>query len=305
MTPDISCSLHLFPLYRIFNQLMNIKAYAKINIGLRILRKRADGFHDLETVFHRVDITDDILLEPCRSIELHCDSTAVPSDDSNLCLRAARLVMDMFHPLRGASITLTKRIPVGAGLGGGSSDAASTLIGLNKFWNLNLSDENLHTLALTLGSDVPYFMKPGSAVATGRGENLKYFALDVPYVILVVHPGIHVSTAWAYQQVHRSEDAPAGNVLNDVRSNIQRPELLRKLVVNDFEDPVFRHHPEIAQVKTNLLNAGAIFAQMSGSGSSVYGFFIDPQSAHQASVTLQKRYRVFTTPAHFQPQDVV
>jgi 4-diphosphocytidyl-2-C-methyl-D-erythritol kinase len=282
---------------------MKIKAYAKINIGLNILGKRQDGYHDLETVFHRIDLADEILLEPSSTIGFTCDSSGVPSDDSNLCLRAAHLLQQECGTLRGVQVSLTKRIPIGAGLGGGSSDAATTLLGLNKFWGLNLSRQNLQTLALKLGSDVPYFLHYNSARASGRGEILEYFPLDLPFWILLVYPMLQVPTTWAYGQLRSTEYS--GNRLTKefLLATLHQPEKLRTSITNDFEPPVFKQYPELKEIKESLVKSGAIFALMSGSGSAVYGFFPDYKKAQALSTDLAKRYQIFITPPHFQPTE--
>ncbi|MBI4811284.1 MAG: 4-(cytidine 5'-diphospho)-2-C-methyl-D-erythritol kinase [Ignavibacteriales bacterium] len=188
---------------------MTLKAYAKINLGLRILRKRDDGYHDIDTVFHRVDLYDEIYLEPSSTIKVFSNESNLPTDEGNLCIRAAQLLREYSGIEKGVNISLTKNIPIGAGLGGGSSDAAATLIGLTKFWEVDVSQIDLYKLALQLGSDVPYFLKFGTAHATGRGEILDYFDINIPHWIVIVYPNIHISTAWAYQEIHNSQFSPA------------------------------------------------------------------------------------------------
>src|SRR5437867_6634005 len=181
--------------------MLDIRAYAKINLGLRILRKREDGYHEIETVFHRVNIFDEIRLSPSTGISLTCNDPDIPVNDDNLCMRAASALRDKYAVGKGVHIELKKTIPAGAGLGGGSSDAASTLLGLNQLWKLHLDRENLEPLALRIGSDIPYFLHEGSAYATGRGEKLEDIGIDIPCWIVLVYPKIQISTAWAYQNV--------------------------------------------------------------------------------------------------------
>ncbi len=287
----------------IFIHPMSIRAYAKINIGLNILGKREDGFHNLETVFHLVNIYDELDLQPSSTIILKCDSTDVPPDETNLCLRAAQTIAGECHTIRGVQITLTKRIPVGAGLGGGSSDAAATLTGLNTFWNLNLSGQRLHEYALRLGSDVPYFLHRQSALATGRGDVLEYFPLDVGFWILIVAPGIQVSTPWAYRQLQPSDAPKIRLTKNLLLDSLEHPEKLSHSITNDFEQPVFHHHPELRKIKESILDEGAVFALMSGSGSAIYGFFTDPATIRAAASKLGKHFRTYLTPPHFQPAE--
>ncbi|TAK60449.1 MAG: 4-(cytidine 5'-diphospho)-2-C-methyl-D-erythritol kinase, partial [Bacteroidetes bacterium] len=176
------------------------KAYAKINIGLRILGKREDGYHDIETIFHRTNIFDRLIFELNKEIFISVSGFPLPNDNNNLSLRAANLLRQSYNLPFGVKIGLEKNIPIGAGLGGGSSDAAATLLGLRTLWNLPISIAELNVLAQQLGADVPYFLHDDSAYGTGRGDTLEYFHLDLPYWIVLVYPAIHVSTAWAYSQ---------------------------------------------------------------------------------------------------------
>jgi 4-diphosphocytidyl-2-C-methyl-D-erythritol kinase len=280
---------------------MIIHAYAKINLGLRILRRREDGYHDLETVFHRVDIADEIEITPSETIVFHSIGTEVPADETNLCLRAARLLQNEHHVTRGAVIGLTKRIPVGAGLGGGSSDAASTLLGLNKFWDLHLAPEELLPLAAQLGSDVPYFLRPGSALATGRGEQLERFVLDIPYCIVAAYPGIHISTAWAYSNIRPIQKKDNVSLKSTLLSSLQRPETMQEVIQNDFEQLAFSHYPAIAAVSRSLQKYGSFFTRLSGSGSAVFGLFENEAAGREAISALKQTCSVFFTPPHFTP----
>jgi len=276
---------------------LTFRAYAKINLGLLVLRKRADGYHDIETIFHRVNLWDDISLRPSRDLAVESSSTEIPGDERNICFKAARLVREHLGIGKGATLSIGKRIPVGAGLGGGSADAAGVLLHLPGFWGEHIDEGHLVQMALELGSDVPYFMKEGSARARGRGEHLTYFTLDIPYVILLCTPAISISTAWAYQHVRprdRSMD------LRDIAEGGMRdPGHLRELV-NDFEEPVFTAHPAIREVKQAMLDMGAVFSSLSGSGSTVYGMFGEVAAAREASSTLTSRgYRTSITEPHF------
>ena len=187
-------------LYYYSRYLLIIRAYAKINLGLRILRKRADGYHDIETIFYRIQPYDEIVLELSHGISLVCNNSELPTDEGNLCVRAAGMLQQHYDIIERVHISLKKSIPVGAGLGGGSSDAASVLTGLVELWKLPASENDLRSFAVQLGSDVPYFLEPGTAYGTGRGEKLDYFDFDFPYWIVLVYPNIHISTAWAYRE---------------------------------------------------------------------------------------------------------
>jgi 4-diphosphocytidyl-2-C-methyl-D-erythritol kinase len=288
--------------------MITLKAYAKINLGLRILRKREDGYHEIKTVFTRVNPFDEINLELDSKISMTSNEINLPIDGANLCIRAAKLLQQQSGITKGAKISLIKNIPIGAGLGGGSSDAASTLIGLVKLWDLKIWEEKLCSIALELGSDVPYFLKTGTAFATGRGEILEYFNFDLPYWVLLLYPNVQVSTAWAYQSLndphshHVSHPTSQITLKDFLLKNIHNPHELNQNLLNDFEPVVLHEHKQIGFAKLMLYAEGACFAQMSGSGSSVFGFFKDEHKAISAAEKLQNRYKVFITPPNFHPE---
>ncbi|MBO4503323.1 MAG: 4-(cytidine 5'-diphospho)-2-C-methyl-D-erythritol kinase [Bacteroidales bacterium] len=244
----------------------------KINLGLRVLRKRADGYHDLETVFYPTDFfTDTLMLELGGKgfhFECHGVQDAGPDDD-NLCVRAWRLLRDDFA-LDGVCLTLEKRIPTGAGLGGGSADAAFTLKMLAEAFALPLDSARLKHYAAQLGSDVPFFIDNTPMYATGRGEILTPVPLDLcNYRIEIVKPDFSISTKEAYAGV-----TPHIPDL-DVKEIVQRPIAeWRGLLHNDFEDSVFQRFPVLAQLKSEMYAKGAVYAAMSGSGTAVFGIFL-------------------------------
>lgn len=263
---------------------MILQAYAKINLGLRILRRRADGFHAIETIFHRISLSDQLAITArAASIELSSTDPALPCDATNLCWKAVTLLQEACGTRQGASIHITKRIPMGAGLGGGSSDAAVVLRHLPRLWGHVLTDARLHELGALLGSDVPFFLQQSSAYAEGRGEQLTPFECQLPYWILLVNPGIHVSTPWAYKEFSKklSEgyQVPRGTLFSP---EAHRMHPLSKVLYNDFEDVVFPAYPAIGELKQTLLASGAAYALMSGSGSSVFALFEDERRARSA-----------------------
>jgi 4-diphosphocytidyl-2-C-methyl-D-erythritol kinase len=275
------------------------RAYAKINIGLRVLQKRPDGYHDIETLFHRIDLFDEIELSQSDEIVVVSSSSEVPAGESNICHKAARLLQEHLQRRVGVHIAISKNIPVGAGLGGGSSDAATVLRALPRFWNVFIDERTLQTIALQLGSDVPYFLGRGSAVGRGRGEVLEHFALEIPYTILVCNPNIPISTGWAYANVV-PDSSPTQDLKHLVTEGMRNPALLVDALRNDFEGPVFTHYPEIRQIKETMMRNGAVFASLSGSGSSVFGFFSDAGDVETTARTLRsKGWRTFLTPPHF------
>lgn len=262
--------------------------------------KRPDGYHDIETVFHRVDLFDEVSVKASSGVVVECSSPDAPKGKANICHTAVLLLQEYLHTSAGARIEITKNIPVGAGLGGGSSDAAAVLLTLPRLWSKEIPLPALQSLALQLGSDVPYFLNSGSAFASGRGEHLEYSPLDIPYTILICHPNIHVSTAWTYRNVvapglHQSDLRDA------VLQGISDPRVLSR-IENDLERVVFDKEPDVRRVKEEMMNNGALFALMSGSGSSVYGFFSQTSEAQTVGANLSKRgYRTFLTPPHFLP----
>ncbi|HEX8172636.1 MAG TPA: 4-(cytidine 5'-diphospho)-2-C-methyl-D-erythritol kinase [Thermoanaerobaculia bacterium] len=236
------------------------KSYAKINWSLRITGKRADGFHDLETIFQTISLHDTLTFTPAPSLTLTCDDPAIPTDESNLVLRAARAV-----GATNVAIDLCKRIPAGGGLGGGSSNAAAVLA---EFGRTSI----LPDIALSLGSDVPFFLMGGTAYATGRGEVLTPMAPLSGIPLLLVLPEERVLTKEAFARItHYS--APLGiDAYRDFTN-----------FTNDFEEPLFAIHPRLGDYKQRLYDAGATWAGMSGSGSTIAGAFADAASRDAAA----------------------
>lgn len=265
------------------------KAHAKINLGLYVLSKRPDGFHDIKTVFHRIHLHDQIGFEPSSRIEVVSNSADAPGGEANLCHRAAVLLREHFGVKTGVRIMVDKRIPVGAGLGGGSSDAATVLRHLPRFWGQEIDFTTAAQMALQLGSDVPYFLRDGSALATGRGEVLEYFDLRIRFHIVVCHPGIHIPTAWAYAHVTPKPEGRDIDLKQLLLEGMANPSLLVEYLTNDFEELVFAHYPAVAEVKSIMLERGAVYAAMSGSGSSVFGMFGEEREARAAQATLKAK----------------
>jgi 4-diphosphocytidyl-2-C-methyl-D-erythritol kinase len=248
---------------------------AKINLGLNIIRKRADGFHDLETVFYPVpglcdaleivhgNSGDTTLLFSHSGLEIAGDI------DHNLCSKAYHLLKKDFPELPAVQMHLHKTIPMGAGLGGGSADGAFTLVMLNRQFGLGLNEEQLMNYALVLGSDCPFFILNKPCYATGRGEQLEHNTVDLSnYRIVLVNPGIHVPTGWAFSQLKPT--APAHHCNHIVQQPV---DTWRNVLTNDFEMPVMQAYPAIQSIKDQLYQQGAVYASMTGTGSTVYGIF--------------------------------
>lgn len=259
----------------------------KINLGLHILQKRTDGFHDLETIFYPVPLQDalEIIQNPLSQFnEIEFTTSGLNVDTSqNICVSAYQILKKDVGRLPSIKMHLHKTIPLGAGLGGGSSDGAFALMSLNRKFNLGLSEKQLTSKALDLGSDCPFFIKNKPCYAGGRGEVLEEINLNLDnYKMVLVNPGIHINTALAFSKIKPH------NSRRSLKQTVQLPVVEWKdALKNDFENSVFFEYPEIQNIKGQLYRQGAVYASMSGSGSTVYGLF-------EKSYPLQ-----FHFPAHY------
>ncbi|MFC4261746.1 4-(cytidine 5'-diphospho)-2-C-methyl-D-erythritol kinase [Ferruginibacter yonginensis] len=262
----------------------------KINIGLNIVGKRVDGFHDIETIFYPIAIKDavEIVETPQNSDSITFTSTGLQIDGStadNLCVKAYHLLKNEYPQISTVHLHLHKNIPLGAGLGGGSADATAVLQMLNQLYQLNLGNEKLMQYALQLGSDCPFFVLNQPSFATGRGEILTPTTIDLSgYHFVIVNPSIHVNTGAAFKALNVAAMG-SKNLQENVQADITT---WKNTIVNDFEVPVFQQHPAIAIIKETLYQQGAIYSAMSGSGSTVFGIFKDAPSLNN-----------FKFPAHY------
>jgi len=280
---------------------MNVKAYAKVNLGLRVIGRRTDGFHNIETIFYRINLFDELTIIPHQSLSLSCSDPSLPTDNANLCWKAAELLQQTFKTNAGAQIHIEKKIPIGAGLGGGSSDAAAVLKALPKLWGKEIQQSVLINLALQLGSDVPFFLEEQTAYAEGRGEQLTTIAFTIPFWIVLVNPGTHVSTPWAYKALSekRKGKFPARAKLGNMFSF--SPLRYMTAMDNDFEEVVFNKFPVIGEIKRKFLEMNAVHAVMSGSGSSVFGLFHNESDARNAINNFKKDFFTNLTEPNFIP----
>ena len=254
-----------------------VRAHAKINLDLRVLGPRPDGYHELRTVFQSIALHDVIECVPRDgAFAIECTTAGVPLDASNLVWRAADALWRALRkrpPLSGVLIRLHKSIPLQAGLGGGSADAAAALIALARLWKAPVRPAQLTDVAATLGADVPFFLSGGTALGLGRGDEV-YPLADLPrHWIVILVPGFGVSTADAYSWYDGERDVSRGGSAREAQ-HVPGPWPSRAAqMINDLEAPIARHHPEIDQMRTALRRAGALAAAMSGSGSAVFGLF--------------------------------
>ena len=245
----------------------------KINLGLYITEKRTDGFHNIETCFLPVNLTDalEVIATETNKLEFTTLGTPIVGDISkNLCVSAYQLLKEAFpDKVFPIHILLNKQIPMGAGLGGGSADGAFTLLMLNEYYNLELSQEQLIEFALMLGSDCPFFILNTPSIGKGRGEQLTALPIDLKgYSILLINPGIHISTKWAFEQITPSVRAKS---ISDIL--LQPIATWKNELVNDFEAPIAKEYPVIDAIIKDLYAKGAVYAAMTGSGSTVFGIF--------------------------------
>ena len=275
---------------------MRIRAPAKINLSLHVVGKRADGYHLVDTLIFPVSLYDDILIHkgskagPKNRLTVTCDSRAVPQGRKNLAYKAAALLLKenaIDEPVR---IHIHKRIPVGAGLGGGSSDAAATLIGLNRLFRFGYTIKQLEKIAAALGADVPFFIQGVPARARGIGERLSPLRGTPRLWCVIVYPKFSISTAWVYRNL--CVKLTKAIVNTSINFSLESFSNLQRLLVNDLERVVMGRYPRVGLLKQELSRQGAVGALMSGSGSSVFGIFQSKRRAGRAFRRLQKEREV-------------
>ncbi len=296
------------PNRRLLTRPLTVYSFAKINLGLKIIGRRADGFHELRTVFQTIDLCDRLRFTPRRDGRLHltCADPQLPVNRANLVLRAARLLRSETGSAQGFDIHLEKKIPVGAGLGGGSSNAAATLLAIHRMARLRLTTAQLLALAAKLGADVPFFLIGGRALGIGRGDELIPLRDARPTPLLVACPNLSISTREAYQEASlwlTNKRRP--NNMTRFLSEVFEKESALELFENDFESVLFPEYAKLRRLKATLLAAGARAALMTGSGSALFGVFSSPAAARRAEVQLQSSHstsRLSTFVAHSLPR---
>ncbi|SHJ40430.1 4-diphosphocytidyl-2-C-methyl-D-erythritol kinase [Dethiosulfatibacter aminovorans DSM 17477] len=266
-------------------------SYAKINLFLNIVSKRQNGYHDIQSVMQTVNIRDEIMIKYAdEGIKISCDDEAIPVDSSNTVWKAASLIMERYGLGDGVSIDIKKTIPSGAGLAGGSGNAAAVIIGMNEMFDLSMTDEEMAEIAVEIGADVPYCLVGGTCIAEGIGEELERindFSWDN---ILIVKPEISISTANVYGKVekHMFNRYDMGEIVNRI-SGMEYREAL-SFTGNILEDIVEEIHPEIKEIKNAMTGFNALLSMMTGSGSAVVGFFENEWDLDKCAEALKKRY---------------
>ena len=274
-----------------------LPSFAKINLLLRVLGKRADGFHELCTIFQTVSLCDYLTFDDDDEIVLTCDDASLSTGGENTIVKAARLLRLKFDVKKGARIHLEKRIPAPGGLGGGSSNAAVALIGLARLWDIESGLAELCEIGKSIGSDVPFFFSGGTALGTGRGTEISRMADFVAENLLIVAPNVNIATKKAFAQINAPDltNKSSKSILEICRSEAEPRYLRQSELKNDFEATVFELEPETARAKKTLLDCGAKYALMSGSGASVFAVFDTNEQRQNTLDSLQteQNWRVF------------
>jgi 4-diphosphocytidyl-2-C-methyl-D-erythritol kinase len=272
---------------------LGVRAFAKVNLHLEVLRRRHDGYHEIESVMQSVGLYDTLHLVPRpRGLSLLSDSSEVPSGEENLCLRAARALLQaagLDAPPRGVRIDLYKSIPVAAGFGGGSADAAATLVGMNRMWELGLDEAALAAVAARLGSDVAFCLQGGTALARGRGERLSALPALPPTWFLLLFAAIPVRAEWAYSNLNMGLTRRSHALsMDQLKSILARYPGAARGFFNRLENAVCPAHPLLSEITSRLLQGGAPVAMMSGSGGGVFAAFRNREDAERARRDLRR-----------------
>jgi len=273
---------------------LNFESYSKINLGLKVLNKRSDGFHNINSIFIQTDFSDRLFFEKSNFFQLSCDNSDVPTDITNTIAKAYQILNQQFKFKNHYKIHLNKNIPIGAGLGGGSSNAACTLVSLNNLLNLNISSKRLYEIALDIGSDVPFFLNGGIKFVEGRGEIIKSYKnsdiLQNLYILLAC-PKFSISTKWAYKNLKLKKALKSNNKEHKFSPLDDRVNW--KLFENDFELIVKEAYPEIMNIKDIMINNGALYSSLSGTGSTVFGIYNEEKFIlkTQSKLSHYKTYR--------------
>jgi len=275
-------------------KILTVNSYAKINIGLKIINQRINSYHNIETVFQEVQFHDIITINKINDgYELSSNNVDFPTESSNTCVQAYLRLKKEFPGLKGVKIHVNKNIPMGSGLGGGSSNAASTIIGINNLYDIGLTKPQLENISQDIGADVPFFIEGGIQRGQGIGDKLTPLNIKLTYTILLVFPNNTVNTRWAYSQIRNKLEIPIKAI--NFADLMEKEIIPFQLFENDFEKIVFSTYPEIGLIKSELLDNNAKFASLSGSGSTVFGFFNDEADAISAELLFSKSYKTIIT----------
>lgn len=272
---------------------ITIFANSKINLGLRIINKREDGFHEIESIFQEISLSDKLVIKKSNNIDFKTNSDELNKTGNNLCVKAAEVLQNEYG-IKGMDIFLEKKIPIGSGLGGGSSDAAAVLKCSNLLYNLDIPNQKLKKLAAELGSDIPFFLHGRTAHVSGRGEVIEPINIGLNYYVLLVLPQTKVSTEEAYKSLGllltRNDNDFKFKSSNLLNLGVRK---FKNIFYNEFEKSIFDKYPNLCEIKNLLYREQAEYASLSGSGSTVYGIYSSPEIAQKAHEKLSKFYRCY------------
>lgn len=280
--------------------MISAKAYVKINLTLEVLEKLPNGYHDIESIVQKISLYDIIKIESIKQgIKISCNDKDIPLGEKNTCWQIAEILQKKFNPKvngkTGVKITIDKKIPIGAGLGGGSSDAATTLLELNKLWKLNLNSNQMIDIATQVGKDIPFFLTPKpTSLIQGLGEKVKDLPKCPLLHMILINPEIFVSTKWAYNNLTlkaKKYQKAAQKMIKILSSGKKNLNQIATNLHNDFEPSVIKRFPKIGKVKKDLIKNNAMASLMTGSGSSVYGILKNKKEAKMAYNILKNKYK--------------
>ncbi len=272
---------------------LTLESRAKINLTLDIVNKRDDGYHNVSMVMQTISLCDTLHFKVIeKGIKLNSNNPRLPKDERNIIYKSAKLLLEYTQVNKGIEVFIEKKIPIAAGLAGGSSNAACTIRALNKLWNLNLGDKELLDIGTKIGADVSFCMIEGTALAEGIGEVLTRLEPLPKFYVVLVKPSIRISTPWAYNLVNVKSIKNRPETMKMIEG-IQRGEkqIIASKMRNVFEDFIFKKYPRLCDIKENMIRLGAINSLMSGSGPTIYGLFEEKETARRAYIELKKSYR--------------
>ena len=277
---------------------IKIDSYSKINLTLNILSKREDGYHEIETIMQSINLADKVIITKTRDDEgiiIKCNHSQVPVDNQSLAYKSAEKILKKYGIEKGVKIEIDKKIPLASGMAGGSANSATILVGLNKVFDLGLNNKELRGIGEELGMDVPFCIQNGTALAYQRGEKITPLSpIFPPLWIVVINPGIRISTQWAYFNLNLKQAKNKKNHTKNMLKALNKgsPQEIAKNLYNSFEGLVIKTFPEIGDIKDNLINKGALGALMSGSGSTVFGIAQNEKEAISIYKKLKQRYNL-------------
>jgi 4-diphosphocytidyl-2-C-methyl-D-erythritol kinase len=275
---------------------IKINSYSKINLTLNILSRRDDGYHEIETIMQSINLADQVIItEEKEGIKIKCNHPEVPVNANSLAYRSAEKIINRYGIKKGVKIEIEKKIPLASGLAGGSANSATILIGINKLFSLNLSNEDLRGIGEELGMDVPFFIQNGTALAYQRGEKLTPLSsINPPLWMIILNPGFNISTNWAYNNLDLDSIKREKNNTKAMLKALKegKSQEIAKNLFNSFESLIIKKYPEVGRIKNRLIEEGVLGALMSGSGPTVFGITQNKEEALKIYEKLKPEYKL-------------